>query len=301
MGRFLFLLIALLTGTPLLAQEFNVQVSVNTPQLQTVDPKVFQSLESDLKDFLSSQKWTEDEFEPEERIELSVQLTIKNEISPTSFDGELSIQATRPVYGSDYKTVTINHRDRDISIFYEQFQPIEFSKTGFNDNLSSLFSYYIYMVLGFDYDTFSPLGGEDFFQAAQTVINAIPASELEARKGWRGLDGKRNRYWMMENMLNPGLKPVRKALYDYHRQGLDLLESDPVTARAVILTALDEMQLANKRYPRTMIIQMFVNSKADELIKIFKDATSIEKTKVKKALKAFDPSKASRDERQIGS
>ncbi len=281
-------------------QELNVNVSINTPKLQTVDPKVFQTLEGALTDFLSSQKWTEEDFEPEERINVNVQLTINTELSPTSFTAELLIQATRPVYGSNYETVILNYRDKSFDFNYEQFQPIEYSATTFNDNLSSLFSFYVYMVLGLDYDSFSPFGGEEYFQFAQNILNNVPSSVANEKKGWRALDGNRNRYWMSENLLNPGLKAYRQAMYEYHRLGLDVMHEDPVKARAVILKALADIQTASKKYPNSQIVQMFANNKADELVNIFKSATPDEKRKAKAALAKFDPSKAGRYNKQIG-
>ncbi len=290
----------LLFGNSIFGQELTVDVSVNTPKLQTVDPKVFQTLEGDLRDFLSSQKWTEDNFEPEERINMNVQLTINSEISPTNFTAELTIQVTRPVFGSNYETATVNYRDKDIAFEYEQFQPIEYSITTFNDNLSSLFSFYVYIALGMDYDTFSPYGGEEYFQLAQNILNNIPANVANSKKGWRALDGNRNRYWMIENLLNPGLRSFRKGMYDYHRLGLDEMHTEPEKARAIILKTLEDIQLANKKYPNSQIIQMFVNSKGEELVSIFSSATSAEKQRVKAVLAKIDPSKASRYNRRLG-
>ena len=290
----------LLFGNMVFGQELQVEVSVNTPKLQTVDPKVFQTLEGDLRDFLSSQKWTEDNYEPEERINMNIQLTINSEVSPTSFTAELAIQVTRPVFGSNYETATVNYRDKDISFDYEQFQPIEYSITTFNDNLSSLFSFYVYVALGMDYDSFSPYGGEDYFQLAENILNNVPASVANSRKGWRALDGNRNRYWMIENLLRPGLRSFRKGMYEYHRLGLDEMHLEPVKSRAIMLKALEDVQVANKKYPNSQIIQMFVNSKADELVSIFSSATSAEKQRVKAVLAKIDPSRASRYNRRLG-
>ena len=299
MIRYLAIIACLFIGKWTFAQELNVTVSVNTPQLQTVDPKVFQTLEASLKDFLSSQKWTEHTFDPEERINVNVQLTINKENSPTNFDGELTMLATRPVYGSNYETPILNYRDKNIRFDYEQFQPIEYSITTFNDNLSSLFSFYVYILLGMDYDSFSPFGGQEYLQTAQNILNNIPSGVANENKGWRALDGNRNRYWIIENLINPGLRSFRKAMYDYHRHGLDVLHTDPVAARASIVKALDDITAANKKYPNSQIVQMFVNSKAEELINIFRSATSPEKQKVVAALGKFDPSKKARYERQL--
>ncbi|NNE28740.1 MAG: DUF4835 family protein [Saprospiraceae bacterium] len=287
-------------GQKVQAQELNVSVNINTPNLQTTDPKVFETLQGTLSDFLNSQKWSEDGFEPEERIDVNIQLTISKENSPTSFGAELAIQSTRPIYGSNYSTPMLNHVDKSVSFEYEQFQPLEFSITTFIDNLSTLMSFYVYVILGLDYDSFSLYGGEQYFQQAQSIMNNIPSTVLGSYKGWAALDGNRNRYWMIENLLSPGLRSYRKAMYDYHRQGLDVAESDLITARAVILQALQDLDGANKKYPNSMILQMFINSKADEIVEIFKEATSSEKSTVKQVLGKLDPSRASKYRREIG-
>lgn len=296
----LSLILFLLVANFSFAQELKVNVSINTPNLQKTDPKVFETLEGTLTDFLSSQKWTEDDFEPEERIEVTIQLTISEEVSETSFKGELAIQSTRPVYASNYGTAMLNHVDKDVNFEYQQFQPLEFSITTFTDNMSTLMSFYIYVILGLDYDSFSPFGGEDYFQQAQSILNNIPSNALPNYKGWAALDGNRNRYWMIENLLSPGLRAYRKAMYDYHRAGLDVMESDHIKARAVIINALKEIDAASKKYPNSMILQMFVNSKANELVEIFKEATVSEKTTVKQILGKLDPSRGSQYRRELG-
>lgn len=282
------------------SQELNVQVTINTPNLQLTDPKVFETLRGTLVDFLNSQKWTSDDFEPEERIEVNFQITISEELSESSFKAELAIQSTRPVYGTNYQTALLNHVDKDVNFEYEQFQPLEFSLTTFTDNLSTLTGFYIYVILGLEYDSFSPFGGEEYLQQAQSILNNIPSSILPNYKGWAALDGNRNRYWMIENLLSPGLRAYRKAMYDYHRGGLDIMEQDVIQGRAVILSALEELDAASKKYPNSMILQMFVNSKANELVEVFKAATPSEKNTVKQIMGKLDPSRASKYRREIG-
>jgi len=284
----------------LIGQELNVSVNINTPNLQKTDPKVFETLQGTLRDFLSSQKWTEDGFEPEERIEVNFQITISEELGSNNFKAELAVQSTRPVYGSNYGTAMLNHVDKDINFEYEQFQPLEFSLTTFTDNLSTLVGFYVYVILGLDYDSFSPYGGEQYLQQAQSILNNIPSNVLPNYKGWAALDGNRNRYWMIENLLSPGLRTYRKAMYDYHRMGLDAIEADLIKGRSVILSALESIDQANRKYPNSMILQMFVNSKGEELIEIFKEATPTEKSTVKQVLGKLDPSRTSKYRREIG-
>ena len=270
----ILLVLFLAIGPLLSAQELNFQVSVNTPQLATTDPKVFESLEGALNDFLNNQKWTNDVFEPEERINCNIQITIKEEVSTNSFKADMAIQAVRPVYGSNYETPVVTHIDKDVSFEYEPFQPIVYSRNVFNDNLSSIISFYIYVVLGMDYDTFGLFGGDEYFQIAQDILNAVPPATAARFPGWRALDGRRNRYWIVENMTAPGLRGVRRALYSYHRQGLDIMANDVATGRVILTQALEDIQQANRNYPNSMAVRLFMASKTNELLEIFKESPS---------------------------
>ncbi|HHS96096.1 MAG TPA: DUF4835 family protein, partial [Phaeodactylibacter sp.] len=218
----ILLLATLFCFNPITAQELQANVSVNTPRLQKTDPQVFKELESAITEFLNAQKWTNDEFDHEERIQINIQLNIKEELANNQFKADLIIQSSRPVYGSDYQTVMLSTVDKDILFTYEQFQPIQYSQNSFIDNLSSLLSFYAYIVIGMDYDSFSPFGGDPYFLAAQEIANTIPTDNSGKYKGWRPIDGQRNRYWIIENFLNPRMRPIRQAIYDYHRLGLDI-------------------------------------------------------------------------------
>ena len=224
--------------------ELNASVRVNTPQLQKTDRKVFDQLEAALRDFLNNTKWTTDNFEPDERIKCNFILTISKENDNNVFEGELAIQATRPVYGSGYETPLISHLDKDILFAYEQNQPIEFLKDATdNQNLSALFAYYVYIILGMDYDSFSQYGGDQQFATAEKIVTNIQNSNTNSTLGWRPADGgkSRNRYWVIENMLNPRVKPFRAAMYNYYRNGLDVFASNPDQAKASIMQALEDI------------------------------------------------------------
>lgn len=290
MKKLILLLALFVFSKAIIAQELNVTVSVNTPKIQTADPKVFTSLEANLKDFFNNQKWTDETFELEERINCKIQLTIREELSATSFKADLAIQASRPVFGSNYETALLNHVDKDFTFSYEQFQPIDFSKNVYTSNLTSTLAFYIYYILGMDYDSFSPLGGDIYFQAAQDIMTNIPSDNPPL--GWRPRDGNRNRYWMIENALNPRVRPFRQAMYDYHRLSLDVMSEDPTAGKAKMLEALEVISKVNKDYPAAMIIQMFNNSKSSELIEIFKGGDGKQKNRVKQIMRKLDPSNA---------
>lgn len=276
----------------LFAQELNTTVKINVQKLQTVDKKVFETLEQTVREFMNSQKWTDEIFDQNERITCNILLTIQEELSPTSFKADLAIQASRPVYGSGYETVIFNHIDRDVAFAYEQFQPLIFSRNAFNDNLSAVLSFYAYLILGMDGDSFAALGGEKYFQTSQEIVNNVPPNASNAYKGWRGADSDRNRFWMIENLLSPRVRPYRQGMYDYHRQALDVMASDAGKGRQTIADVLQKVSEVNQAYPNSMIIQMFNNTKAQEIVEIFKRGTLQEQDRVIQIMSRIDPANA---------
>lgn len=289
----LFTAAFLLFGNFLLAQELNVSVRVNSQKAQS-DPQIFKSLETAIQEFMNNQKWTEDEFELNERIDVTMQLTITQELSQSSFTAELSIQATRPVFNSDYKTPLITHLDKAVTFSFEAYQPIDFQENAFTDNLSHILSFYAYVILGLDYDSFSPFGGEKYFQLAQNLINVFPANLSSSFGGWTSQGARQSRYWLLENMLNPSIRPYREAMYTYHRQALDIMYDDPETSKAILMQVLETVGQVNNKYLNSMVLRMFANAKASEVIEIFKIAPRQQKTRVYAIMSKIDPANASK-------
>ncbi len=276
------------------AQELNCIVRVQAPQLQLVDPAIFKTLEADMYEFMNTRDWTEgDEFDDEEKIDCNINIAIVEEISQTRFKAEITIQASRPVYNSTYESVTFFHKDNDFEFEYAQFQPLNFNVNAYNGELTSVLAFYAFMVLGYDYDTFSKNGGDQWFnQARQIVQNATDSG----RKGWKAFDGTRNRYWMIENQLDPKFSAMRTAFFDYHRKGLDKMHEDPELGRAQILLALQKVEKVSKANPNSMAITVFSNTKSDEIYDIFNyfRVPSSEKTKVGTMMVRVDPANAQR-------
>jgi Domain of unknown function (DUF4835) len=275
------------------AQEFDFDIKVQPPAItQLADPKIFKSLEAALKELVNNTRWTEDIYEQQERLQGSIRLTIKSEASVTGFTAELAIQANRPVHGTDYTTPIFIHLDREVSFTYEQFQPVQFVKNNFTDNLSSTIAYYLYIILGMDYDSFSPQGGEPYWQLAQDIFNTLPSA---AKSEWQGKDlGNRNRYWFVENMLSPRLKNYRQGVYEYHRLGLDVASTDANRCKAAIFQCLDKMDEAQQAYPNTLAVRTFAGTKTSELIEIFKNSSSDQKSKFIQIMTRIDPANASK-------
>ena len=290
----LFAIFCLSFAENFFAQELQATVKINSPKIQNTDVKVFRTLESQLIEFLNNTKWTDDVFEPEERIKLNITMNIDKEVDASTFEAVINIQATRPIFGTDTETPILNHSDDRITFNYEQYQPIQFTRNSNLDRLTAIFSYYAYYVLGLDYDTFSPLGGEPYFQIAQEIVRAAPQVE-----GWVPGSVNRNRYWMMENTLSPRLRNFREAQYTYHRLGMDTFTRNREDAQNKIILALDEINRANSSYPNAMIIQMFVVAKANEIIEMAKGFNKPLKLKTFDVMTKIDPANLTKYQ-QIG-
>ena len=293
MIRFLSILFFSILTYQSIGQEFKCVVNINKPKLQNTDPKVFDNLKSTIENFMNSQKWTDDVFDNDERININISLTISGENGSNGFKSELSIQALRPVYGSNYETPILSHLDKYFSFSYEQFQPIQYTKNQYNDNLTSMLSFYAYFILGLDYDTFSPYGGELYFQTAQEIYNTLPKG-LQDDDGWAQKIGFKNRFWMLESTLNPKCKNFRQGMYDYHRQGLDVMASNAEVGRKNLAKAMDFVDQTYQSYPQAMIIQMFANAKGLEILEIFKESTPQQKQQILATMNKIDAANANK-------
>lgn len=294
MQRILIFFILICFAANVSAQEFATQVTINTPKLQTVDPKVFKNLETAIQEFMNTRDWVEDEFEPVERIELNIIITIEKELSQTSFSGQMTIQASRPIYGSSYNSVLFQTIDKDFTFTYGEFEVLDFSENTFTSNLTSTLAFYAYIILGTDYDSFSELGGDDYLQKAQNILNTVPRG---TNVGWLAGNNvvKRNRYWLIENLLNPRMQDMRRAMYQYYMLGLDRISQKNKLTKGLssILTVLETIQTVNQNYVGSMLVQIFTDSKRDEVINLFKVADMNTKRKVYQIMVKIDGAHAS--------
>ena len=279
------------------AQELNCTVSVIAPQVSNVDASRFEALEDGIREFMNGRRWTEDNFEFEERIECTLQITINEAIGSTVFKGSMQVQSSRPVFNSDYNTSVFLVNDGDIQFEWLDNSNILFNRGQHRDNLSSLLAYYAYMMIGMDYDTFSLEGGTPHFLQAQAIVaNAQNAGE----PGWQARQSKQNRYWLIENHLSQTFRPVRNCLYNYHRKGLDLLHSDVEGARLSMADALIDMRSTNRIRPGSYNIQIFFLAKSDEIINVFAPAPDVEKTRLLPILKQLDPGNIQSYDQRLG-
>jgi hypothetical protein len=286
------------------AQEFQSKVTVVASRVPTsVDKKLFQTLQTQLTNFINNRKWTSDAFQPAEKIECSFLLNIDKVVETNVYRASLTIQAARPVYNSSYATALINFQDADVTFRYVEYQPVEFNENrvqgsdALASNLTATIAYYVYTILGLDYDSFGAKGGDMFFQKAQNIVNNAP--EGRDISGWKAFDGLRNRYWLMENLLNTRYNVVHDVMYTYYRQGLDKMYENEATARQQILGSLILLQGLNQENPNTMIVQFFMQGKSPELIKIFKKASPPDKARAVELLQKLDVTNASKYKQEI--
>lgn len=291
MNKLIIGLCLMISGS-VFSQELNCRVVVNADRIQTTERNVFTDMETAFAQFINNRKWTEDEFTQEERIDCNIIITLDpNESVPSSgrWGASVQILSSRPVYNTDYETVLFNFADRDWQFEYLQSQPLQFNENSFTNNITSLLAYYAYTIIGLDYDSFSELGGTRYYQIAnQIVLNAQNSNY----QGWSQFNSVRNRYWLNENLINSNFEPLRKALYKYHIQGLDIFSEDPETARANILEGLKAIQTANQSRPRSIITISFLDAKSEELAQIFKEGTPTQKKQSYDILSKIDPSKS---------
>ena len=280
-------------GLAVKAQELQARVTVLSNRVTTnIDRKIFTTLQNQLTNLLNNRKWTTDAYKQNEKIECSFILNIESVVELNIYKATLNIQAARPVYHSSYQAALVNFQDPDVTFKYLEFQPVEFNENIVQGtdatvaNLTAVFAFYVYTILGLDYDSFSPKAGDPYFRKAQNIV--VNAPEGRGISGWRIFDGLRNRYWLNENLINTRYNRIHDVIYGYYRNGLDNLYDKEAEARTGILDALIQLQSFGKENPNTMIQQFFMQGKYQELVGIFKKAQSAEKAKAAELLSELD-------------
>jgi hypothetical protein len=292
--KFIFLFLSLLTGNLIIAQELNCTVKVLSPAIQGTERSVFETLETAIKEFMNNTRWTNDNFKQDEKIECNLTINVTKRNSVDEFEANIIVQSRRPVYKSSYNTNLINYQDNDFTFKYTPFQPFEFNENTFINNLTSTLGYYAYIFIGLDYDTFSPEGGTPYYQKAQTIVNN---SQNAPDKGWKAFEGSKNRYWLAENLANANFKGVRSCLYNYHRNGLDMMTNDVEMARKNIADALDGLMKVHNLQMGSFLMQVFFLAKADEVVNIFSVAPPDVKSKLVPLLNTIDPGNVTKYEK----
>ncbi len=274
------------------AQELNCQVIINTSQIQgSANKQIFDQLQKSIFDFVNNRKWSNDIFGSQEKINCTFQIIINKSLGSDEYSASIQVESARPIYKSAYSSTIFNFQDDDFQFKFQQFSQLEFNENTFQNNLTSVLAYYAYVVLANDYDSFSPLGGTQYWQKAQQIVNNAQSAN---ESGWVSSQSQRNRYWLVENTLQPVFKGLRDCMYEYNKNGLDIMFEKTDEGRAAILKSLDLLIPVYKSRPASFNMQLFFNAKADELVNIFKGASPEEKTKIMELLSTLDPSRTNK-------
>jgi len=286
-----------LWALPAGAQELNCVVTVNVgPKVRTVDQSVFRDMKNAFQQFLNSRKWTNDTYLTHEKINCSLLININDMPSIGVFSASVQVQAARPVYNTNYTSLIFNFADRDWDFEYLESQPLEYNDNTFTTNITSMLAFYAYMIIGVDNDTFSELGGNANFQRALQVVNNAQSVN---RAGWQPSGSIRNRYWLVENYINPQFVEIRRAMYRYHRLALDTFEKNPEKSREIILDCLKGVKKARDINPNAILVISFFDAKSKELANIFSDGALPVRREAYDLIIAMDPSNQSGYEKMI--
>ena len=292
-SKLVFIISFILISKILTAQELQAKVTVLSNRVSnTTDRNLFSTLQTAIANFINNRRWTGDTYTSSEKIICNFLINIESSTDPNTFKATLTVQAARPVYNASYLSSIINYKDADFTFRYIQFQALDFNENRVQGtdplpaNLAAVLAYYVYIILGMDYDSFGLKGGAPFFAKAQNIVNNAPEGSDIA--GWRPFDGLRNRYWLADNLNNNRYNVIHDALYTYFRKGLDKMYENEELAREEIIQALSYWNSFNTENPNTMILSFFVQNRTQEFIQLFKAATPQQKQRVIEFLQKID-------------
>lgn len=285
-------IVGLLFCAYLNAQELKCTVTVNSEMIEGSNKQVFETLKTAIEEYMNSNRWTNMTYAEHEKIECSMLLVVKA-YQDNMFACEMTLQSRRPVYGTNYTTPLLNFKDNNFNFTYQEFDRIEYQQNQFTTNLTAMLAYYCYLIIGHDQDSFQRLGGTPFFQACEDIVNACQSASMETteQKGWLAFDSNRNRYALINNLLDEAFKKYRNYYYEYHRLGLDEMSGNVANGRARIAEGMPVLKEAYRARPATYVINTFLDAKADELADIFRKGTDKEKKAVYELLMDIDPTR----------
>ena len=287
----LIVLSCLLCFNTMQAQELQCDVRVSSNKVQGSDKTIYQNLQTSLYEFINNTKFTEINFRQAEKIECSMLVDVTSR-EGNYFTAEISLALRRPVYKSNYNTPMFNYIDRKFYFEYTDGQTLDFNPNTYISNITSTLGFYVYLFLGLDFDSFSPNGGDPFFAIAETIAHAAP-QDPGSENGWSST-GRQNRYAIISDINNPSNQPLRQFIYDYHRQGLDMMSEKPDQARENMFNALVLLQDVYERNSMCYFLQLLVESKRDEIIQVFSQGEMKIRTEAANIMKTIDPSQTSR-------
>jgi len=287
MPRFLLLVSFLFATFISSAQELNCTVSINADQTGQQNLQVFRTLESQLVEFVNTTSWTNKDFKNQEKIDCNMSIII-TDFESDFFKATIQIQASRPVFNSSYLSPIYNYNDKQFSFSYSEFEPLRFNINSFDSNLISVIAFHIYTILGLDADTFELNGGEEYFDIAKQIVNTAGSS---GSVGWKSTDGTQSRFRFNDALISQVYKEFHTAMYEYHRQGLDLMSKSQKDAKNNIINAIGVLKGINDRRPNSFLLRTFFDAKSDEIQSIYSGGPSVNITDLVNNLNRMAPTK----------
>ena len=288
-----FLCIATTIHAQLQVQELNATLSINSDKVQGTNKQIFSTLQGALIEFINNKKWTTATFSQNERIDCTFTIIV-NSLENDLFSAEIQVQARRPVYNSTYTTTIFNFRDTEFDFEYTEFEPLEYTENTLNSNLTATIVYYIYMILGFDFGSFSANGGQQFFQQAQQIVTL--AQSNPSWNGWTAFSNRRNRHALATALTENQGEVFHTMWYNYHRKGLDEMAANPDRGRTNLISTLTALKELKSARPNSLLLQLFNDCKLDETIAVYSKATTQEKQEAIKLFTDLFPASSSRFE-----
>ncbi len=285
MRKALFVLVILVFGLISYGQELNCSVVVNSDQVNQTNQQIFRTLERSLNDFVNKNQWTNRVYKENERISARMFITV-TQYESDRFEANIQIQSSRPVYNTSYESPVFNYKDDAFNFLYQEFQPLVYNENVFESNLIAVISYYVYIILGLDADTFSLEGGDEFYRKAQNIVTQAQGSNTS---GWSQETGTRSRFELVDNLLSNSFREYRIAMYNYHRKGLDIMGDNNSTGKQVIAGSLRLFETLIKRRPNAFLIQTFFDAKSEEIQNIFSDGPKVDIVRLKETLNRVAP------------
>lgn len=285
MHRLLLAICCTLLSISLYGQELNCTVTVNSDQVGQTNQQIFRTLERSLNDFVNKSKWTNKVYKERERVNARMFITV-TEYESNRFKASIQLQSSRPVYNTSYESPVFNYKDNQFNFEYIEFQPLVYNENVFDSNLVGVVSYYVYIMLGLDADTFSLEGGNEYFRKAQNIVTQAQGSSFT---GWSQSSSDRTRFELVDNLLSNTFREYRIAMYNYHRKGLDILADNNSTGKQVIAGTMRLMETMVKRRPNAFLIQTFFDAKSEEIKDIFSDGPKMDIVQLKETLTSIAP------------
>ena len=283
--RKIFLFFLLLNISFFQGQDLNCEITIDARQTGQENLQVFKSLENQLYEFINNNSWTGRSIRPNEKINCTMFLNISS-MDNDSFNGTLQIQASRPVYNSSYLSPVYNFNDKNFNFRYQEYQNLNFNPNQFENNLVSIITFHIYIILGIDADSFALNGGTDYFEVAREILDY---SQNQGYKGWASTDGLQSRYFLIDNILSPTYKEYREVMYSYHLRGLDKMANEPKMSKTILIEQINALNIMHRRRPNSFLMRVFFDTKSEEIFEIFKDGPKVSTSNMISILNRISP------------